>query len=511
MIELLVVLGVSVAVAQLRWLRVAQREHYLVGSCAKFALRWWRSSALNALLLVFLILFGVASFVAPPAALGAVAISVLAPIRLSIRGRTSKLTWTRRLRFLACTTGLLWVVPVSLVALIGSLVDAVRVGTVLLLLAPGLVDLALWIVLPLERRIADRYVVQAGKRLGRISPIVVAITGSYGKTTTKGYVSHLLSQRHSVVASPRSFNNSAGLARTVNEFLVPGTEILVAEMGTYGRGEIEQMCRWMRPRISVITAIGPVHFERFKDLSITLAAKAEIAEFADDVVLNIDDAQLRSLVDPLRKKGKRVVTCSTADREADVCLFIDGDEVVVYSRGSVVTRQALSVDQQPTVFTNVACAFGVAGLLGERLGDLMGEIASLPQPPNRLTETTGESGVVILDDTFNSNPAGAALALGLLDAVKNRNGRRVLVTPGMVELGRIQDVENRRFARHASTVCSDIVIVGRTNLRALRSGVAPGTRIILAADREEAVAWVKSNLGDDDAVLYENDLPDHYA
>ena len=92
---------------------------------------------------------------------------------------------------------------------------------------------------------------------------MVAITGSFGKTSTKGYVADLVGDSKTVVASPASFNNRAGLAWAVNEQLADATEVFVAEMGTYGRGEISELCSWIRPDIAVITAVGPVHLERF--------------------------------------------------------------------------------------------------------------------------------------------------------------------------------------------------------------------------------------------------------
>ena len=115
--------------------------------------------------------------------------------------------------------------------------------------APVLVDVALALVRPVEARLLKPYVDRARQRLGAVAPRVVAITGSYGKTTTKGYVAHLVAGSFSVVATPASFNNTAGLARAINEHLATGTQVFVAEMGTYGAGEIApcapgQVRRW---------------------------------------------------------------------------------------------------------------------------------------------------------------------------------------------------------------------------------------------------------------------------
>jgi len=499
------------ACSQLRWLRVAQREHYLTGSATRFAFRWWSSSLVNFVIFLLTLLLVLATFSLSASSVGVSLLMVIAPLGLSLRGRTSKLVWTRRLRLLAITTALLWVLPVIFVTAVTSSDTGVRSATLLLVLAPLLVDFSLWLTAPIERRLSDRFVIEARRRLQRVQPLVVAITGSYGKTTTKHYVAHLLSLHHVALASPRSFNNRAGLARTVNELLVPGTEIFIAEMGTYGPGEIRELCQWIPPRISVITAIGPVHLERFKDLSVTLAAKAEIAEHANDVVLNGDDELLRRLVSPLREQGKRILVVSATDEHADLCLRSEGAEIVLYRHGRQLARERLAEELRPPALTNAACAIGVAVLLGDDPVESFQEIRRLDQPQNRLTETTGSTGVTIIDDTFNSNPAGAELAVERLGLLGQRKQRRVLVTPGMIELGRRQRQANRKLAKQASAVCTDILIVGRTNRRALLAGATGRVHLVLAQHRDEAVAWVKSNLTDQDIVLYENDLPDHYA
>ena len=165
----------------------------------------------------------------------------------------------------------------GLVVLAGALIAGVKGAAIAIgvvtFLVPVLIDLGLVVVAPLESSLAASRPAQSTDCSG-VAPIVVAITGSYGKTSTKGYLAYLLQDRFRVVASPQSFNNQAGLARTVNEHLVVGTEVLVAEMGTYGPGEIARMCSWLSPSVAIITAIGPVHLERFRSLDRTLEAKS---------------------------------------------------------------------------------------------------------------------------------------------------------------------------------------------------------------------------------------------
>ena len=175
------------------------------------------------------------------------------------------------------------------------------------LAVPVLVDLACVVTAPLERRLAARFVDEAAARLRRVAPDrrrpSPARTGRRRPRATSPIWS---APRRSVVATPASFNNRAGLARAVNEHLADGTEVFVAEMGTYGPGEIAELCRWCPPDIAVITAIGPVHLERFGSEERIVEAKAEILEPAADVVLPVDDARLAALAERAAGEGKRV-------------------------------------------------------------------------------------------------------------------------------------------------------------------------------------------------------------
>jgi UDP-N-acetylmuramoyl-tripeptide--D-alanyl-D-alanine ligase len=347
--------------------------------------------------------------------------------------------------------------------------------------------------------------------LARVRPLVVGITGSYGKTTTKTYVAHLIAGDRSVVASPRSFNNRAGLARTVNEHLVPGTEVLVAEMGAYGPGEISALCLWLQPDVVVITSIGPAHLERFGTLDRTLSAKAEITSAARVVVLNIDDERLEGLA---RRLGatQKVVRVSGTDVSADVAVLEHADGLELRLCGETSGVVVLARGSPSPIRSNAACAVAVAVEIGIDPEVVVRRLSSLPSVPNRLQRYQAKAGYVVLDDTFNANPAGARHALDAL-ASEASEGRRVLVTPGMVELGKTQTAENAALAERAAGVLTDLVVVGRTNRAALvegcrRAGLPLSVKLV--GTREEAVAWAREQLGPGDAVLFENDLPDHF-
>jgi UDP-N-acetylmuramoyl-tripeptide--D-alanyl-D-alanine ligase len=484
--------------AGLRWLRVAQREHYLPGSVGRFGDRWWAKTGGPNRLLMFLLLFLLIVTIqvdSPWPGILVAAVIAAGPVGLTLRGRTSKLAWTPRLVRLAVLSGVL-LVAIFLVAVVTNLM---MVGVAGLILLPQVIDLALLTLAPVERKLGNKWVDQAERKLKAIGPEVVAITGSYGKTTTKGYVAHLLSGSKRVVASPASFNNRMGLARAINENLTPGTQVFVAEMGTYGKGEIADLCSWITPTVAAMVSIGPVHLERFKTEERIVEAKSEILDRAEVGVICIDHPLLAFLAGE-RSKTMEIVEVGTGDRGrvrvVDGQLFIDDRALV-----------EVPAEAYPS---NLAVAVGVALAMGMTADEIARRVPGVPSADHRLTVTTSDRGFTVIDDTFNSNPAGARRALQALVRAAGP-GRKVLVTPGMIELGQIQSRENQQFASEASKVVDDIVIVGRTNRRALQQGSADGrAAVTVMGKREDAVAWVRSALGPGGAVLYENDLPDHY-
>jgi UDP-N-acetylmuramoyl-tripeptide--D-alanyl-D-alanine ligase len=514
-----VALGLALAAAfaaqMLRWLRVLQREHYAPSSMSQFLGRWSSPQVASAksvertrknrpITLSHVLMVALVVTVVVRADVLVVVVTALygifCPVGLSIKGRTSALRWTRRLRTIA--------VVATAVSLVVAVAGAFTVRPWLLFVAvvwavPATLDVATRVLAPSERRSSQKFVDQAVERLARVKPRIVAITGSYGKTSTKNHLADLLRADGGVVASPRSFNNRAGLSRAVNENLADGTRIFIAEMGTYGPGEIRDLCSWCPPEIAVVTAIGPVHLERMKSLDVIDQAKFEVTEKAATVVLNIDDERLSRWVERLTRSGKRVRTCgSFSDASVRVEVAVPGWRIIVDGTALGVTPVVAGV--QPT---NLACAIGCAIELGLGVDQVMARIAGVSAIANRSNVATAASGVVVIDDTFNANPASAEAALKLLSSLK-LSGRLVVVTPGLIELGAEQYRENMAFARKVGATGADLVIVGRTNVRPMEIGYEKPVRRF--DTREQAVDWVRSALVPGDGVLYLNDLPDHY-
>jgi UDP-N-acetylmuramoyl-tripeptide--D-alanyl-D-alanine ligase len=497
----------AMVIADFRWLRVTQREHYIPGACLRVALRWSRRRPPDQVLApgigvaAMLALAGWWPAVAAGAALVAAAGAAAFPVPMPLLRGQQRLVGTPRLRRLAVICALLEALAVG--AALG-LHRSAAVGT-LAVLVPVVVDGAALIAGPVEARLAGRYRAKAQATLARISPRVIAVTGSYGKTSTKNHVRDLISGVFNVVASPASWNNAAGLARTVNEHVDPDTQVLVAEMGTYGLGEIRAMCSWVKPEIGIITAIGPMHLERMNTLETVTQAKSELLEGVRVAILNVDDERLAQIADATA--GAEVWRCGTRRQPGlDVSLERDDGVVTIRYQGGVIG----SFTSPPGLhLVNVACALAAALAIGVPAAKVVPRLGDLSVPAHRAAQGVSDSGLVVIDDTYNSNPSGARHALELLELAVPGPHRRAVVTPGMVELGPAQDDENRAFAEAVVKADAVLVVVGWTNRRALVAGGRHG-QIVRVPSRAAAREWVRSELTAGDGVLWENDLPNHY-
>ena len=507
---------ISAALGAGRWLRVAQREHYIAQWVTRIAFLWLRGRPINVLLaaLAFaLVLVAIVGWLSLDwlslewAAPVAVLLLAFFPVGLGVRGRTAPLAWTARMKRLL----VFWIVIVLAVGGILSLVLGPAGIPLAVLIAPALTDLGLAILAPLEKRLSRRFLVSARKRLGQVRPTIVAITGSYGKTSTKGYLAHVLSGSFSVVASPASFNNLMGLSRAVNERVIAGTEVFIAEMGMYARGEIRELSASFPPDIAAITTIGEAHLARMGSREAIFEAKSEITERAGTVVLPVDETELAALAERCRAGGKRVVTVSTLPgTTADVVLDEAAGRITVLQNGIASSAPVAISGTGHAV--NVAVTVGIALALTVDLAVIAERLTTLPASRHRAEIQYAASGVVIIDDTYNSNPVGAERALR--EAVKlavERGGSLVVVTPGMVELGPVQKARNEVFAASVAAVGGHLFAIARTNRAALIAGGSGGQHPVRSFDqRSDAVPAALDQAGERGVILYENDLPDHY-
>lgn len=395
-----------------------------------------------------------------------------------------------------------------------------KLGLALALLMPAIAPLVLvvsrTIMEPLEASVRDWYVRDARKTLSRFSPTVVGVTGSYGKTSTKFFAAHLLESRYRVLMTPESYNTAMGICRVIRGQLGPEHEVLVVELAENEKGGFEHLLSLVPCSMSIVTSVGLQHLEEFgSEAAIRRVMKefVNIPASGSIVILNGDDPVLAEIE---TVPGKRLLRASAA---GSLACDLHAEGIVMSAEGlsfDIVTNHDERFGCHTTVLgrhnvENILLAVTVARELGVSWSAIQDGIATLQAPPHRLQAMAGSGGVRIIDDAFNSNPAGFAMAMNVLAAFPSR---RVLVTPGLVSLGDAEDVENVRAGKRAAKAADVVILVGPKKTRSVREGLLsagfPEASILSARSLEEVTGLMQSLLAPGDTVMFENDLPDTY-
>jgi UDP-N-acetylmuramoyl-tripeptide--D-alanyl-D-alanine ligase len=385
-----------------------------------------------------------------------------------------------------------------------------------IMLVPFFVMLSGLIMKPVERSIQQGFVRQAQKKLASMPGLkIIGITGSYGKTSTKFALATMLSERYSVCFTPGSFNTPMGICKVINNDLQSHHQIMILEMGARYRGNIAELCRIAHPNIAVLTNIGKAHLETFGSQEAIAETKGELLEAlkpGETAVVNADDVLVMGRV--ALRDDISVISAGLQGgdfRATEIRYDAKGCSFTVTDPAGEQVRVETRLLGHHNVH-NVLLGFAVGSALGLRLPTLA-LAASRIEPVEHRLELKQAGNYSIIDDAFNSNPVGARNAIDVLASFDG--GRRIVVTPGMVELGDSEIQENRSFGEHIGRSGIDqVILVGEHRakpiLEGLRDAGFPDDRIYVASSLFDANDWLRTYLGPGDVVLYENDLPDTY-
>jgi UDP-N-acetylmuramoyl-tripeptide--D-alanyl-D-alanine ligase len=415
----------------------------------------------------------------------------------------------------------IYVIALVLAALTGVAAALISEFVVVWVVAVQLVPLTLiganLLLAPAEARVQRRYWNEARARLDQLKPIVIAITGSYGKTSVKHIIGHVLETAAPTLITPGSVNTAMGIARVIRERLQPQHRYFVVEMGAYGIGSISRLCALTPPHLGIITAIGKAHYERFKTLDAVSRAKYELAEAARDnggsVIVTSDTL---NFVWPRQFVERHRDIVITVGEEADSDLVIDSVRQEKDGIVAAIRWRGERYELRAPLYglhhgRNIALAFAASCSLGLSPEDIVASLRSTPQIAHRLEVKRQPNGTIVIDDAYNSNPVGFASALQLLDVLHQPDGRRIVVTPGMVELGAEHEAEHARIGRLAARHADILVAVAPHRVAPLEAAfreAAPEREIVSCPGFAEARLWLDRNLRGGDVVLLENDLPD---
>lgn len=374
-----------------------------------------------------------------------------------------------------------------------------------------------WLLKPVEGMINKGYYNDAKRILSHMPDMkIVGITGSYGKTSTKHYLNRILSEHFSVLMTPGSYNTPMGVIRTVREMLQPYNEVFIVEMGAKNVGDIKEICNLVNPQMGIITAVGPQHLETFKNIENVQKTKFELIDSlpADGfAVLNNDFEYIANReVKNVSVKRYAVNTSVSADYHAeDVKYSASGTTFTIVGDGKRMELETKLVGE--CNISNLMGAVILAMKLGVPEQKIKYAVSKIAQVEHRLNMKRTPTGVVIIDDAFNSNPDGSRMALDVLGSMTG--GKRIVITPGMIELGDKQDYYNAKFGEHITETCDVAIIVGKYNRESIVNGIKSkgweeGEKLYIVDTFQEAQSVLTSIATAGDTVLYENDLPDTF-
>ena len=366
---------------------------------------------------------------------------------------------------------------------------------------------------PIEKLIYYHYKRMALKKLTvNKDMLVIGITGSYGKTSCKNILNEILSVKYKVLMTPKNYNTAYGLIMTINNYLDKFDEVFIAEMGAFKLGSINRLCKLVKPKYGIITNIGLAHLETFHTRENIQTGKFELAEALPNeglIVLNIDDEYQ---VNYQIKNNVKVIWVGIDNKSADVW----ASEVIVTDEGSNF-KVSFKDDNNKYLFEtkllgkhniyNILSAIAIGKYMGLSISELQFGVKMVRTIPHRL-EIKQINDMVIIDDSYNSNPVGAHMAL---DILKLMNGIRIVVTPGMIELGSMEEKYNKNWGKYMSMVADYVILIGKRQTKDIYDGLMcenySEDNIFIKRNIQEAFNIIKSIEGKK-YILLENDLPD---
>ncbi len=420
---------------------------------------------------------------------------------------------TSRIRRMYVTYFLIYL-AIVLVAILFNFKIAIIVADIFSMLAYSFVYLVNLINRPIEKSIRKGFCTKASKKLKEVQGLkVIGITGSYGKTSTKYAINTILSQKFNTLMTPESYNTTMGVVRTINEKLTSTHQLFICEMGAKYVGDIKEICDIVQPECGVVTAIGPQHLDTFKSLDNVRKTKLELVDALPAkglAFVNWEDENIRN--SKLPKNAIKFGLNKTADYYAtNININERGStfEVVLPNKENIEIKTKLLGELN---ILNIVGAVAIADQLGMTANEIKLGARYLKPVPHRLQLKQNPNGSIIIDDAYNSNVKGAKMALDVLKSFEAK--QRVLITPGIVELGDKMQEINRELGRKAAESADYVILVGIEQtlpiLKGLQDKHYPKQNTFVAKNLDEALQEMNRIVSNNTVVLLENDLPDNY-
>lgn len=379
--------------------------------------------------------------------------------------------------------------------------------------------LAVHIMFPIEMSIQKGFYRSAQKKISSMKNLkIIGITGSYGKTSTKYFVKTILSEKYNTLMTPESYNTPMGITRVIREQLNEEHEVFVCEMGARYKKDIKTLVELVYPSIGIITSIGPQHLETFKSIENVAKTKFELIDGLPEngtAILNGDNEWCRS-----KSKDYSLETWFYGIEDSNGGCMVTARDVKNTREGlkfTAVLKDGREISCHAPILgkhnvSNILSGICAALKLGMTPEEIQRGIGKIKPVPHRLELMAGANGVTIIDDAFNANPVGAKDALETMKELEG--GNKIVITPGMVELGAIEEEEHRSFGRKIGECCDYAILIGVKRTVPIAEGIRSTgfdeNKIFTVASLDEATVMLGKIVRPGDVVLFENDLPDNY-
>jgi len=410
-----------------------------------------------------------------------------------------------------------YLVIFAIITLIAVFVDyriAIMIANIFAMIAYTFVYIVNLINRPIEKSIRKGFCVKASKKLKEIPNLkVIGITGSYGKTSTKYAINTILSQKFNTLMTPESYNTTMGVVRTINEKLSSTHQLFICEMGAKYVGDIKEICDIVKPEFGVVTAIGPQHLDTFKSLDNVRKTKLELVDSLPEeglAFVNWEDENVKKA--NLPKNAVKFGLSKKADYYAEKIEITEKGssfDVVLPNKEKIHIKTKLLGELN---ILNIVGAVAIADKLGMTADEIKVGVKYLRPVPHRLQLKQNPNGSIVIDDAYNSNIKGAKMALDVLKSFENK--QRVLITPGIVELGDKAKEINRDLGKKAAECADYVILVGAEQTVPILNGLQdrhyPKQNTFIAKNLEEALREMNRITSNNTVILLENDLPDNY-
>lgn len=485
--------------------------------------RRWKQELLPGLLLsaVSFLLLVAADFLAGIGGRGWLIVGAILTLALGlVLGKTfhegarslKRLVYTPRVKRLAVSLAL---VMFLLSWLLRKILPVMGLQAILPLFSFLWLGLAALLVLPIELLIKQSFIRDAKNVLKHQEGLIsIGITGSYGKTSVKFFLDTMLKLQYSVLATRDSFNTPMGITRVIREDMQPAHRVFIAEMGARHRGDIKELCRIVNPQIGILTAIGPQHLETFKSIERVRDTKYDLIKSLPEdgyAVFYNDESILKELYNKTTI-SKAIVGKPGDDLWAeDIISGYEGSSFNLCYKGGSKTKCKTDLIGEHNI-NNILLSAMVAKYLGLNDSQIKRGIAHLQSVSARLKPEKRGNGSTIINNGFNANPESSRASLKMLSGFP---GRKIVVTPGYIELGSKEKLFHQAFGEHMTEVADLVFLIGPKRTRSIYEGlVSKGfdpKNIRVFKNLREAQTHLDSIIAPGDVVLYENDLPDQYS